>query len=415
MRPTDFGKRPFGFGLKFASAFAVFALATGLALILILHGQLIELARQQQRTLGEALSEQLAETARQPLVNGDIISLQVLLDDLVSGTPQVVGAYAYGPDGRLLAQGGAPHSESEPAIFRQPVTFEASPAGRVRIELQNGTMLASYRQPLWWLAGLGGSAALVFGLWLASAGSGLSRRLRALGQRLPAAEGESAGDDLHILDQRLESLLGERNHAPAVEQGPLAAIACLNLPRLRNQLNADHFQGLLNSLDEIIDSAALLYDAERLQGRENCAFVRLPAEGAEGELQALNFCTVVSRLCRQWHTPIELAFAVAGTTAGSPTTRWHLDMEKDRHCTELLDRLKEGAPWDLLISNRQASDARLSATCETEPLYAGAGISRIVGFTATQDAFLRKQVHFLAEKMGQKTGQETQPDHANRA
>ncbi len=90
-----------------------------------------ELQRQSDR-LGQAIADQLANTSIDYLVSKDILSLNVLLDDLLSGNSFDFAAI-YDSDNKLLAQSG--QQEDGQNAYTRVINFQNSTLGYVLIAL----------------------------------------------------------------------------------------------------------------------------------------------------------------------------------------------------------------------------------------------------------------------------------------
>jgi len=94
------------------------------------HGQLAS----QSRHYGQAIADQLAINCTDYLVSNDILSLNVVLDDLLTRNNFNFAAI-YDPDNNLLAQSGK-HSSAEHS-YTSDISFEVSALGHVFIELDS--------------------------------------------------------------------------------------------------------------------------------------------------------------------------------------------------------------------------------------------------------------------------------------
>ena len=88
----------------------------------------------QSRHYGQAIADQLAINAIDYLVSNDILSLNVMLDDLLTRNNFSFAAI-YDPDSNLLAQSGK-HSSTEHS-YTSDISFEVSALGHVLIELDS--------------------------------------------------------------------------------------------------------------------------------------------------------------------------------------------------------------------------------------------------------------------------------------
>ncbi|WP_204337535.1 hypothetical protein, partial [Klebsiella pneumoniae] len=86
--------------------------------------------------LGQSLITQTAASATELLVSNDILSLNVLLNNLVKN-PLVAHAAIYSVDQRILAEAGSRPKQSllgaTEGLYSTPITFQEVIAGHLRI------------------------------------------------------------------------------------------------------------------------------------------------------------------------------------------------------------------------------------------------------------------------------------------
>ncbi|EJO92059.1 HAMP domain-containing protein [Ectopseudomonas mendocina DLHK] len=103
--------------------------------------------QQQADALGQALITQTAASATELLVSNDILSLNVLLNNLAKN-PLVAHAAIYSVDNRILAEAGARPTRSvlgeTEGLYSTPITFQEVIAGQLRISLDMG----QFQQPM---------------------------------------------------------------------------------------------------------------------------------------------------------------------------------------------------------------------------------------------------------------------------
>ncbi|WP_273821626.1 AhpA/YtjB family protein [Pseudomonas asplenii] len=122
-----------------ALALVIYACVMGL--------QFKEAMHQQADALGQSLTTQTATSATELLVSNDILSLNVLLNNLTKN-PLVAHAAIYSVDNRILAEAGQrPKSgllgETE-GVYQTKITFQDVTAGNLRISLD----MAQFQQPM---------------------------------------------------------------------------------------------------------------------------------------------------------------------------------------------------------------------------------------------------------------------------
>ncbi|WP_028241587.1 AhpA/YtjB family protein [Stutzerimonas azotifigens] len=102
---------------------------------------------QQADALGQSLITQTAASATDLLVANDILSLNVLLNNLVKN-PLVAHAAIYSVDNRILAESGSRPSRSllgdDSGLYSTPITFQEVIAGHLRLNLD----MEQFQQPM---------------------------------------------------------------------------------------------------------------------------------------------------------------------------------------------------------------------------------------------------------------------------
>jgi uncharacterized membrane protein affecting hemolysin expression len=103
--------------------------------------------QQQAEALGSSLITQTATSATELLVSNDILSLNVLLNNLVKN-PLVAHAAIYSVDNRILAEAGSRPSKNmlgeTDGLYSTPITFQEVIAGQLRISLD----MQQFAQPM---------------------------------------------------------------------------------------------------------------------------------------------------------------------------------------------------------------------------------------------------------------------------
>ncbi|HEJ9964352.1 TPA: histidine kinase [Pseudomonas aeruginosa] len=103
--------------------------------------------QQQADALGQSLITQTAASATELLVSNDILSLNVLLNNLVKN-PLVAHAAIYSVDQRILAEAGSRPKQSLlgaiEGLYSTPITFQEVIAGHLRISLD----MQQFQQPM---------------------------------------------------------------------------------------------------------------------------------------------------------------------------------------------------------------------------------------------------------------------------
>ena len=126
----------------------VFLVALALVIYAVVMGlQFKQAMHEQADALGQSLTTQTATSATELLVSNDILSLNVLLNNLTKN-PLVAHAAIYSVDNRILAEAGQrPKSsllgETE-GVYQTKITFQDVTAGHLRISLD----MNQFEQPM---------------------------------------------------------------------------------------------------------------------------------------------------------------------------------------------------------------------------------------------------------------------------
>ena len=127
---------------------SLFLVAAALVIYALVMGMQFKQAMQQQAdALGQSLTTQTAASATELLVSNDILSLNVLLNNLVKN-PLVAHAAIYSVDNRILAEAGSRPTQSmlgeTEGLYSTPITFQEVIAGHLRISLD----MQQFQQPM---------------------------------------------------------------------------------------------------------------------------------------------------------------------------------------------------------------------------------------------------------------------------
>lgn len=125
--------------LLVAAALVIYACVMGL--------QFKQAMQQQADALGQSLTTQTAQSATELLVSNDILSLNVLLNNLTKN-PLVAHAAIYSVDNRILAESGTRPKQGllgdTEGLYSTPITFQEVIAGHLRISLD----MHQFEQPM---------------------------------------------------------------------------------------------------------------------------------------------------------------------------------------------------------------------------------------------------------------------------
>lgn len=384
-------------GARIGAGLALYLVVTALFLGLALHTQLRQLSERQQDTLGQALAGQLAETLKQPLINRNAVSVQVILDNLTSETSLVARVTADSAGNRLIAQSQDDQIPVKMATYTRPISVDNTLVGMVRVELDGAGLFDRFQLLLWTALGIWLITTLIFAFWLLPTASGYSRRIRRATEGLG---GPRTGHELDALEESLAPFTAERE-APQEGSGKfiLVAVEIPDLPRLRAQLNAQRFDHLLRRVDDTIDQVLPIYRGERLPGRQQVTFLQFAADG-EGEplYRALYCARALTDLCRSLSAaerlPFEMRCALGHCHTPGGAGPWRDDLQREECIEQLLDILPAAGNWELLIDPRGLGEDDLAGS-ELDPLHHGE-ILRFRQFSPERQEAFDRQMEFLA-------------------
>lgn len=386
-------------------ALLIYTLATAVLLATALTLQLRRLADDQIMALGESLAEQLAEATRQPMLNGDVISIQAVLDQLVSQTPQVGRIAAYDSDNRLLSQSQRPGlGSSEPLSSHvRPVTVDKAITGFIRVELLSVRIASLYRQPLWLALATWLLATALFAWWLLRQGRDIGDRLGRINELLPGdATGNS--DELGTLEQKLRPLLNAGKSDDPTTEGAAATtqlllgITVAELDRLQNQLNASHFDRIMSGLDQCVSHCAHLFDGDRLHAQHGPLLLAFSGDQrAECWLKALSCARAIDRLGpeRGHHDGVTLTLRCALVTNrhDPQLSPWRRDRLLRQDVIRLLDITHLAGAGDIVIDTNAFGVGDLDF-CHLEPNTDGRAY-QLLDFADEQEALFEERLAFL--------------------
>jgi hypothetical protein len=392
-------------GARISLALLVYAVVSGLALAIVLSTKLGALATDQQGALGHALGVQLAESLKQPVIDGNVISIQVILDNLLNDTESVVRATVYSSSNRILAQS----QRSVPAnnrlsAYTSPISVDNTMMGQVRVELNKQWMLSLYRTPIWIALGAWLVMTAVFAFWLISTAVAYSRRIQHINGSFPSDNNDHHQSELDTLEQTLEPFIQKTSgdNFDREYRYSMLAISIPNLPKWRAQLNADAFSQMLEKIDHLIDSHLRLFKGVRLQSRSGAMLLQFDDEGDEHPItRAIHCANALLKLCEQVATAEHLPFEVRITAAyrepsvyGSP---WRNDLEREECINRLIDMLPLAGSWELIIDKSSLSEDQLQG-CTIEE-FSAASVWQFRSYSDEHQQIFAKQVAFLSSTL----------------
>lgn len=250
----------------------------GVCFLLVLTLQLDRGAERQSQHLGHSLARQLAQQARQSLLQNDGVSLQVLINTLMENNPQVHQVVVFNQQDKAWIKSdetSSPDGRAEAPLgpYREDITMAGAQLGRAEITI-NGSALRDQLGPVFALAlsswiGLG--VLLCLGLNLFA--NDLTRRLNKMRAALPMAKTAQTRDELSQLENTLRPLLvmsGQEQACGNTGDTLVLTLCARNLSALKSQLTHRSYHNLISGFDAAINATAKLFEASRSGGTRDC-------------------------------------------------------------------------------------------------------------------------------------------------
>jgi len=280
-----------GLQKKLTLSAALLSLLYCLLILPLLYFQLNSLATSQAQLFGQTMSRQLLGQVRQPLLNQDAVSLQVVLDNLVVHTAMVKQAAVFKPDNSLFAESveASPASNSASSeVFKQALKLANGANWQVQLTLDPSTLQQQVMTIFWLVSGLGCLLCALMLYWTHRLGNDIGTRLQNLTACLPGDEADTEAntedDEVSRLEKRIAPLLlkpativCEPDTREPAQESCCLAIRCINLPQLQAHLSHDNLHRVLKRFDDIIAATGELFKGERLSGANNCVYLRFVA------------------------------------------------------------------------------------------------------------------------------------------
>ncbi|PCJ34795.1 MAG: hypothetical protein COA75_12595 [Cellvibrionales bacterium] len=354
---------------KKLTLFAVFlSLLSFLLITPLLYVQTVSLAKSQVQLFGQTMNRQLLGQVRQPLLNEDAVSLQVVLDNLVMHTAMVKSAAVFKSDASLFAE-SLEHSPTlnitRHEIFKQSLSLPNAASWQVQLSLDPSDINRQIMRIFWSIISVGLALCALLLYWARRTGKDIATRLQSLSACLPGDEDNAEDDEISLLEKRIEPLLLKpativNEHAlsePTLESCYLA-IRCINLPQLQAHLSHDNLHRVLKRFDDIIATTGELFKGERLSGANNCVYLRFVATAGDSNflLRAISSHLALVELQREQASD-EGAGLILSSALAINTAKTSIDANS--HCQFMQDTATETALQQLTATSRLADPWQL--------------------------------------------------------
>lgn len=261
-------------------------LSSALILLLGLFGSLLYWhysqtnAQTERGIYGQALANSASQRAVSPTLSQDLISLQVILQEL-DQYPHVIGATIHDVENQLLVQSGyspGELAEREHQTYSSAIALHDNVAGYLRVVVQVPQMTGGDRQ--------------FFGFWTLMI---LVAATLPWLKRFPFGFAGLSDDDTAIENTPQP----ERDELEPLEPSVTLRLnlELLNLPLLYQQLNLESFAQLVERFDYQLKGVLTLYTGKRRLLSEHRMLIDFEAtDAAEGALRALCSAQLLKQL-----------------------------------------------------------------------------------------------------------------------
>ena len=290
------------------------------------------------KTQSEDAMSRIIDAVPAAIVNNDSISIQVVLNKTTQH-PFVHSAAYFDSDNMLKAQSTFEKIPiSNPIILSRPVRVQENILGRVEVTMDKNKIQSTSGYVLtdWillWLIYSGLSTYLFFNFV-----SKMESRAFDLADKLPG-ENPNESNAFVYLEEKLQPLLGlsqngnenfHYSHYCSLITGSL-----VNLSQLKDRLNQESLEKLLDRLDNCVSTTAKLYGGQRIEGDKST--IHLCMRSTDCSKQHLLLCLMLTYSLRQlirqlasrWSIKIEMKWALLGNQISSkPLFSFHEDLNQ---------------------------------------------------------------------------------------
>lgn len=421
-----------GLQKKLTLSAALLSLLYCLLILPLLYFQLSSQAESQAQLFGQTMSRQLLDQVRQPLLNQDAVSLQVLLDNLVVHTAMVKQAAVFKPDNSLFAESVETSPASSAAshdVFKQALKLADGAEWQVQLTLDPNGIQHRGMTIFWSVSALGLLLCALMLYWTQRLGNDISARLQNLVACLPgdeASTGANTDDEISRLEKRIQPLLlkpatliSEPDASETKLESCCLAIRCINLPQLQAHLSHDNLQRVLKRFDDIIATTGELFKSERLSGANNCVYLRFVATPGDSNflLRAISSHLALAELQREQANDEGAGLIISSALAIDPM---HKSDAANNSCQFMQDTAAEATfaqlsatslladPWQLLTGETEKTKIPAEAGIYFEAL-AGASTNNSSASEAflfadlggEQQALFERQLAYLRNRLSE--------------
>lgn len=282
-------------------------------------------AHQNSQTLvqqrGNAALDANSKLLQTPLFNRDLISIQSILIDLAE-SQDIISAALHDPNGIPLSTIEASNLDPDhrASLFQRTITLADSEAGVLTVGVDRTGIERRQYQSAWVWASLWLLFTAATTLYEYRRGSHLQQRITLLSSKLPGAAHCFGGDELDLLEERLQPLLtGLHDRDNDTVHGHYASLVTLTLhndSELSRQLSRENREKIFERLDYCVLRTLELYGGSRTEG--NSQQLRCYFHASQFSKQHLMICLMaswslrelLSRLSQQSGVELAISFAI---------------------------------------------------------------------------------------------------------
>jgi len=409
---------------KIAWLCATCSLLASLTLILASHHGDRQLIERSSQLFGDSLAQQLARDASNPLVQGDKLSLQSILNKLVA-SPIVLRGAIYDVENRPIAEAGEQQAQGQ--SLSASITFQDSIAGYAVITLDAKPLLQQAKSTHWQLAFLAILLSAFCYLMALLPARQLSAVLLDLATitRLPKSRRTDntridypGQDELQQLANIILALPPPPEPAKATISSSLSpailAIEIINLKTLQQDQNPQSLSQSLMTLKQQLDMICKLYEGELQVNRSNGFSIHFKPTDDENNYPFRALCSgylLIQWMQEQQIFKLRVGLALDGKS-GKHTSGIDKDLALQATTEQALDIAIEGKlVINSTIYNHASVGSRVQSSITHHTDTASKSSNRIVEtLLEPYGALLERQLQTLQSQAGPATNRCPSPE-----
>jgi hypothetical protein len=389
------------------------SLAVGALILSLASWHSDQLANEESERLGQALSAQLVEAIRQPILNDDLVSLQASVE-YSAKNPDVYRASILDSSNEILAERdiGKGLERLELSHHRAPVTIEGNIAAYAEVDINVSAIKQRNSKPLWWISTIWLLFTILATTLAFLQGRNLSDRISALSNRLPDDEEliTNGGDELAYLEHQLDPLLSQsrepetssnQSNSNSNTETAVVSLHCKTLERLQAQLTQENMRRIYAQLNRNLEKVSTLYNGERLNSCNQTLFIEFRGESANDDhpLRALFCATIMLQLvhCQADLLGVSIELSASVTLSRIPeATPLELEFALEQRKSKGMQLAQLGSEGELLTDQETYQHSSVLEKVHAKELIGKPDIFAINNFSKVYRSLLEKQFRYLA-------------------